>query len=156
MKRYLLILSLFVAVLASCSKDNSTQFDAAAQAAKDEADIQLYIKAHPEISVTKDANGVYYQVIKEGTGVNATINNTVTVNYVGTLLSGAQFDANNGVSFPLSGVIAGWQYGIPHVKAGGRIFLIVPSALGYGNRAASDKLPANSVLVFTVDVLSVK
>ncbi|MBL4678034.1 MAG: FKBP-type peptidyl-prolyl cis-trans isomerase [Mucilaginibacter sp.] len=155
MKKHLLILSLFLAVFASCSK-NEDSFDAAAQAAKDEVDIQAYIKANPSINITKDANGVYYQVLTEGTGTAPTLTSTVSVNYVGKLLSGTQFDAGTGTTFPLANVIKGWQYGLTHVKAGGRIFLIVPSGLAYGNRSPGAGIPANSVLTFTIDLLTVK
>jgi FKBP-type peptidyl-prolyl cis-trans isomerase FkpA len=151
-KKHILILSLFLIAFASCKKEAT--FDAAAQAAKDETAIQAYLAANPNISATKDANGVYYQVITEGTGANPTSSSTVTVNYIGKLLNGPQFDARTGYRTPLTGVIPGWTYGIPHVKAGGRILLIIPSALAYGN-PGKDSIPPNTVLVFTIDLLSI-
>ena len=153
MKKYILILSLIVAAFSSCKKDDN--FDANAQATKDEADIQAYLKANPSINATKDANGVYYQVISEGTGANPNANSTVTVNYIGKLLDGSQFDAGTGFRSALSSVVKGWQFGVPHVKAGGRILLIIPSALGYGNTSPGAGIPKNSVLVFTIDLLSI-
>ena len=103
-------------------------------------------------------------VIKDlikGTGPAATASSTVSVQYVGVLYKGGkQFDAswNDGsgspVSFPLSGVIKGWQQGIPGMKVGGRRELIVPPSLAYGSTAQS-KIPANSTLVFIVDLHSV-
>jgi FKBP-type peptidyl-prolyl cis-trans isomerase FkpA len=152
MKKHILILSLFLIAFTSCKK--STTFDATAQATKDEAAIQAYLAANPNISATKDANGVYYQVITEGTGANPTTNNIVTVNYVGKLLNGTQFDAHAGFRTYLTSVINGWTFGIPHVKAGGRILLIIPSALAYGN-SGQGSIPPNSVLVFTIDLLSI-
>ncbi len=100
-------------------------------------------------------------VIKDlikGTGPVATASSTVTVQYVGVLdKNGKQFDAswndNQGqpVSFPLSGVIQGWQQGIPGMRVGGRRELIIPPSLAYKNQAQA-KIPANSTLVFVIDL----
>lgn len=156
MKKHILILTLLITtVFASCKKDD--KFDANAQAVKDEADIKAYLAANPSINATKDANGVYYQVITAGTGNNPTASNTVTVNYVGKLLNGTQFDTGTGYSANLAGgVIKGWTLGIPHGKVGGRLLLIIPSVLAYGNSSPGAAIPKNSVLVFTIDILGIK
>jgi len=157
MKERLTILLFIVVSLASCSKKDT--FDPVAQAAADDVAIKTYLAAHPTISATKDASGLYYQIITQGTGVNATISSTITVNYTGTLLDGSQFDTTTGrgpYTTALQNVIAGWQIGIPLVKAGGRILLIMPSGMGYGNSSPGAAIPANSVLVFTIDLLTVK
>jgi peptidylprolyl isomerase len=97
----------------------------------------------------------------KGTGAAATAGSTVNVQYVGELYKGGkQFDAswNDGsgqpVSLPLTGVIKGWQQGIPGMKIGGRRELIIPPSLGYGATAQS-KIPANSTLVFVIDLHSI-
>jgi peptidylprolyl isomerase len=97
----------------------------------------------------------------KGTGPAATASSTVTVQYVGVLYKGGkQFDAswNDGqgkpVTFPLSGVIKGWQQGIPGMRVGGRRELIIPPSLAYGSTAQA-KIPANSTLVFVIDLHSV-
>ena len=96
-----------------------------------------------------------------GTGPAATASSTVTVNYVGVLYkNGKEFDAswNDGRAsrsrFPLSGVIPGWTQGIPGMKVGGRRELIIPPSLAYKNQAQA-RIPANSTLVFVIDLLSV-
>jgi len=147
MKRYLLILAVFVAAFSSCSKDS---FDPAKQAAKDDAAIQSYIAAN-NITATKDGSGVYYQVITPGTGAYPTASSSITVNYTGKLLNGTTFDSGSLPSTALSTLIKGWQYGIPHINTGGRILLLIPSALGYGN-TTTGSIPANSALVFTIDL----
>ena len=101
-------------------------------------------------------------VIKDlikGTGPAATPASTVTVQYVGVLYKGGkQFDAswNDGsgkpVSLPLSGVIKGWQQGIPGMRVGGRRELIIPSSLAYGKAGSPPKIPPNSALVFVIDL----
>lgn len=147
MKKYLLLLAVFVTVFSSCSKDS---FDPAKQATKDDAAIQAYISAN-NISATKDPSGVYYQVITPGTGAYPTINSLITVNYSGKLLNGTVFDSGSINSTALNSLVKGWQYGLPHINTGGRILLLIPSALGYGNTTAGS-IPANSVLIFTVDL----
>ena len=150
MKKYLLLLAILVTVFSSCSKDS---FDPAKQAAKDDVAIQAYISAN-NITAAKDPSGVYYQVITAGTGAYPTTNSLITVNYTGKLLNGTMFDSGSLHSVALNTMIRGWQYGIPHVNTGGRILLLIPSALGYGN-ATQGSIPANSVLVFTVDVTGI-
>jgi FKBP-type peptidyl-prolyl cis-trans isomerase FkpA len=151
MKKYLLLLSLLIVALSSCKKDS---FNAAKQAATDDAAIQLYITAN-HITATKDPSGLYYQVITAGTGSYPTVNSTVDVNYEGKLLNGNVFaPAGGNLTDPLTGLIKGWQIGIPFVNTGGRILLLIPSALGYGNTSPGATIPANSVLVFTIDLLS--
>jgi peptidylprolyl isomerase len=100
-------------------------------------------------------------VIKDlikGTGPAATASSTVTVQYVGVLYKGGkQFDAswNDGsgapTSIPLSGVIKGWQQGLPGMRVGGRRELIIPSRLGYG-ATGRPKIPGNAALVFVIDL----
>jgi peptidylprolyl isomerase len=118
------------------------------------------LKTKPKVSIPKGpppSKLVVKDLIK-GTGAAATASSTVNVQYVGVLYkNGKQFDAswNDGsgqpVSLPLSGVIKGWQQGIPGMKIGGRRELIIPPSLGYGSTAQS-KIPANSTLVFIIDL----
>lgn len=95
----------------------------------------------------------------KGSGPAATAGSTVNVQYVGVLEKGGkQFDAswNDGsgqpVSLPLSGVIHGWQQGIPGMRVGGRRELIIPASLGYGAKGSPPKIPPNSALVFVIDL----
>jgi peptidylprolyl isomerase len=118
------------------------------------------LKSKPKVSIPSGpppSKLVVKDLIK-GTGPAATAGSTVNVQYVGVLYKGGkQFDAswNDGsgqpVSLPLSGVIKGWQQGIPGMKIGGRRELIIPPSLGYGATAQS-KIPANSTLVFIIDL----
>jgi FKBP-type peptidyl-prolyl cis-trans isomerase len=95
----------------------------------------------------------------KGTGPAAKPGSTVTVQYVGVLYKGGkQFDAswNDGsgkpVTLPLTGVIKGWQAGIPGMKVGGRRELIIPASLGYGAQGSPPKIPPNAALVFVIDL----
>jgi FKBP-type peptidyl-prolyl cis-trans isomerase len=149
MKKTLLVLIALFVVISSCKKSTSS-ID---QAAADDTLIKAYIAANG-ITAVKDSSGLYYQIITAGSGANPTSKSTVNVNYTGKLLNGSVFAPTANLSSPLSGLIAGWQIGIPYAKAGGRILLIIPSALGYGSSSPASSIPANSVLVFTIDLLS--
>ena len=98
----------------------------------EEPAILAYIAAE-SIHAAKHSTGIYYEILNPGTGAAATTNSHVSVTYTGKLLNGTKFDeSTTPVDFPLSNVIEGWQIGIPLIKKGGRIKLIIPSALAYG------------------------
>ena len=122
-------------------------------AAEDDAIMQKY-NSDNGVTATKHASGLYYQIIDPGTGATPTINSTVKANYNGKFTNNTSFDGGV-ASFSLGGVIEGWQIGIPLIKQGGKIKLIIPPYLGYG---CSDYrgIPGNSVLVFDVELLEVK
>lgn len=105
------------------------------------------------------ASGIYYTIEKEGKGAAPTATSKVKVHYRGTLLDGTEFDSsysrNQPAEFPLQGVIKGWQEAIPLLKPGGKGKFVIPSSLAYGPRAMGAKIPANSVLVFDVELLEV-
>lgn len=108
------------------------------------------------IDALKHVSGMYYQILDPGTGVTPMANSTVTATYVGKLLNGAVFDSRT-ASFPLSGVIEGWQLGIPLIKKGGKIKLIIPSSYAYGcNGSPSANIPPNAVLFFDITLVDVK
>ncbi len=98
-----------------------------------------------------------------GTGTAVAASDTVTVQYVGVAWSnGKQFDAswNDGsgqpVSFPLSGVIAGWTQGMVGMKVGGRRELVIPPNLGYGaNPPAGSGIAVNDTLIFIIDLVKI-
>ena len=156
MRKYLLIIFVLATGFAACHSDNSSaSFNADKQAVKDDSTIQTYIKKN-HITAVKDPSGLYYQVLKQGPGPNATESSTVRVTYEGKMIDGTVFDKTvTPAIFPLKNVVPGWTIGIPHVKAGGSILLIIPSKLGYGN-AEAGPIPENSVLIFTIDVLNVQ
>jgi FKBP-type peptidyl-prolyl cis-trans isomerase FkpA len=126
------------------------------QKEEDEQIIKDYISSR-NLNATATSSGLYYVINPQGTGDNPTINSSVTVNYKGYLSDGKVFDQSPlaGASFPLSGVIKGWQEGIPYFKKGGKGMLLIPSALGYGSRETSG-IPANSVLIFDIELLNVQ
>jgi peptidylprolyl isomerase len=95
-----------------------------------------------------------------GDGAEAVPGSQVDVHYVGVdFETGEQFDASwdrgASISFPLSGLIAGWQEGIPGMRVGGRRQLVIPPELAYGPAGAGHRLSGRT-LVFIIDLLGVK
>jgi FKBP-type peptidyl-prolyl cis-trans isomerase FkpA len=132
--------------------------DSTAQAAADDATIQQLIKENKTDAV-KPHESIYYTILKEGTGKQVKVTDTVTVFYKGSLLSdGSIFDQTKekSATFPLNRLIKGWQIGVPLLKVGGKIKIIIPSGIAYGIRTRAAKIPPNSILVFEVEVLDVK
>ncbi len=102
---------------------------------------------------------VYYVMMKEGTGRQVELTDTVVVHYKGYLLSdGTVFDQTRDrpATFPLNRLIRGWHIGVPLCKVGGKVKIVIPSALAYSIRTRSPKIPPNSILVFEVEVLEAK
>ncbi|NNV55215.1 DUF3472 domain-containing protein [Limnovirga soli] len=128
--------------------------DSAQQAMLDNSAILQAIQAG-KIDTTGSVNGVYYSILKEGTGNAVQVTDTVTVFYKGSLFSnGAVFDstAEKPISFPLNRLIKGWQLGVPKCKVGGTIRLYIPSGLAYAIRYLGNDIPSNSILVFDITV----
>ena len=104
-------------------------------------------------------SGLQMIIVSEGKGKTPSLKDTVKAHYKGTLVTGETFDSSydrgQPAEFPLAGVIKGWQEGLQHLKVGGKAKLFVPPELGYGP-SARPGIPANSVLVFDVELLDVK
>lgn len=104
-------------------------------------------------------SGLQYEVITKGDGPMPDETSTVSVFYEGTLIDGTVFDSsyetNDTVSFPLNGVIPGWTEGLQLMPAGSTYKFFIPSNLAYGSRATGP-IPANSTLIFKVELLEVK
>jgi peptidylprolyl isomerase len=122
------------------------------------------LKTEPQFSPPKGAppKQLVVKDLIKGTGPAITgTNQTLTVQYVGKVYkTGKVFDASwshpgaQPAALPLSGVIPGWQKGLIGMKVGGRRELIIPPSQGYGSTAQA-KIPANSTLVFVIDLHSI-
>lgn len=145
----LCILIILLVTFSSCKKEvvDYSQID--------EDIITQYI-ADNNLTAIATGTGLYYVIDTPGSGVKPNSQSTVTVAYKGYLTNGSVFDesANAGISFSLTGVIEGWQQGMPFFKEDGTGVLLIPSALGYGSQATSG-IPANSVLIFDIRLIEV-
>lgn len=112
-----------------------------------------------EKGVKTSATGLMYKIDKAGTGEAPKDSDTVVVNYKGTLIDGKEFDNSytrgEPLSFRLDGVIPGWTEGLKNLKKGGKIKLVIPPELAYGKTGVPG-IPANSTLVFDVELLDIK
>ena len=103
-------------------------------------------------------NGMQYKVLTavDGDGVKPAPGSDVTVHYEGRLIDGKVFDSsyarNEPASFPLSGVIRGWQDGVPMMKVGETWEFAIPANLAYGDRGVGP-IPGGSTLIFKIELL---
>ncbi|BAO00191.1 hypothetical protein HHS_02210 [Candidatus Pantoea carbekii] len=109
--------------------------------------------------VKKTQSGLLYQIEREGTGNIPNNSDTVSVHYKGKLIDGTEFDnsykRDHPFSFRLDTVIPGWIEGLKHIKKGGKIKLVIPTKLAYGNNIIP-AIPVNSTLVFEIELLDIK
>jgi FKBP-type peptidyl-prolyl cis-trans isomerase FkpA len=105
-------------------------------------------------------SGLQYEVIKDADGAKPDADSIVRVNYEGTLIDGKVFDNSyergSPAEFPLNQVISGWTEGIQLMSPGSRYKFYIPPELGYGDQPVGNGLiPANSVLIFDVELLDI-
>jgi FKBP-type peptidyl-prolyl cis-trans isomerase FkpA len=160
MKRFLIFLSA-VTFFSSCSKEmDECKYDACAitAPASEISELEAYLSS-AAITATRHCSGMYYSVDAAGSGATPTICSTIAVKYKGQLTNGTVFDQGT-LSYKLDDLIEAWKKGIPMIKPGGKIKLYCPPTLAYGSQAVKDGagntvIPANSILIFEVELTNV-
>ena len=103
--------------------------------------------------------GLQYEVIQEGSGAKPTLADKVKTHYHGTLIDGTVFDSSvdrgEPATFPVGGVIRGWQEGIPLMSEGAKYRFYIPQSLAYGMQSPSPTIPPGSALIFDVELIEV-
>jgi len=108
-----------------------------------------------------DIQGMKVEILQQGTGDSAKAGDKVTVNYVGTLEDGVEFDSSidRGTPFEFTlgqnSVIQGWELGVLGMKVGEKRKLTIPPELAYGSAGAGGVIPPNATLIFEVDMLGI-
>ncbi|MNY12707.1 FKBP-type 22 kDa peptidyl-prolyl cis-trans isomerase [compost metagenome] len=110
--------------------------------------------------VTTTASGLQYEVVQKADGPQPKPTDVVTVHYTGKLTNGTVFDSSvergSPIDLPVSGVIPGWVEGLQLMHVGEKYKLYIPADLAYGAQSPSPAIPANSVLVFDLELLAIK
>lgn len=108
---------------------------------------------------TRTSSGLYYRDIVVGTGNLASVGTPVSVRYSGAFTNGVVFDSGGASRTPANftvgggGLIAGFEEGTLGMRVGGKRQVIIPPHLGYGSQPYGS-IPGNSILVFTLELLS--
>ena len=145
----------------SCTEDIST----VSRTKQEQLDLDLtriegYLNENNLSGFSSTENGLYYKLIDQGNSKYPVNGDTLSVEYIGQLLNGSEFDrSNTGQPFEFilgSGqVIEGWEIGIPKIDEGGSGILIIPSGLGYGS-VVNSSIPKNSVLIFRINLIEIR
>lgn len=153
-----------VSVKSQADAEKEQQANVGKQAETDDRIIQDYL-AKNNITAQKTASGLYYVVEKQGSGATPAKGQSVTVNYTGKTLDGQTFDSNVDPQFQHTEpfqfnvgqgmVIPGWDEGIMLLNKGSKAKLFIPSPMAYGTQG-SGPIPPNAVLMFDVELLSIK
>jgi FKBP-type peptidyl-prolyl cis-trans isomerase FkpA len=140
------------------NEKRQTQAAALAEKALTESAAFLETNKAKEGVVTTES-GLQYEVLTPGTGEKPVAEDTVEVHYVGTLTDGTEFDSSvargEPAKFPLNRVIPGWTEGVQLMPVGAKYKFVIPAELAYGERDTGT-IPANSTLVFEVELLSIE
>ena len=133
----------------------------AEQSAKNQAAGAAYLAENAKKEgVTTTASGLQYKQLVAGNGAKPTTKDRVKVHYHGTLTDGTVFDSSydrgEPITFPVTGVIAGWVEGLQLMNVGSKFELTIPSNLAYGVNGSGPVIGPDATLVFTVELLDIE
>lgn len=110
--------------------------------------------------VITTSSGLQYEVIEEGSGDSPKATDKVNAHYKGYLIDGKVFDSSyqrgEPTTFPVNGVIQGWQEALQLMKPGAKWKLYIPHELGYGERGAGQAIPPYSTLIFEIELIGIE
>ena len=139
-------------------KEEDAREQMKAAIAKKEGEEYLRLNKVKE-GVTVTPSGLQYRVIQDGDGKNPTVHSRVRCHYEGKFVSGEIFASSykrgEPVVFGLDQVIPGWSEGVCLMKPGAKYEFTIPAKLAYGERGIPGRIPGNSVLTFTVELLEI-
>jgi FKBP-type peptidyl-prolyl cis-trans isomerase FklB len=155
---YLFGLVLLIGLVSGCGETDYEKFVKLSEANK-AAGEQFLAENRIKPGVVELPSGLQYLILKEDSGAVPVISDTVTTHYHGTLIDGTVFDSsvNRGVplTFPVQGVILGWQEALVMMPLSSKWRLFIPPHLAYGEMGQGPIGP-NSTLIFDVELLEIK
>lgn len=159
----LLVLPIALSVFFACgTSSDSSQDSSSAQAPAPSTPQEVAPSLSPPYPIEDSSHvetiqGIKIYTIEQGNGPVPRPGSHVLINYRGTLMDGSEFDNSfprGGLAdFSLNDLIQGWQIALTNVKTGSKVKLIIPPELGYGAQARTN-IPANSTLIFDIDLVS--
>ncbi|WP_421865740.1 FKBP-type peptidyl-prolyl cis-trans isomerase [Motiliproteus sp.] len=158
----LLLITSVALTLAGCDNELLSRIDTLEQQAEANAQAgQKFLAENgAKDGVISTDSGLQYRVLKSGTGPSPTLQDRVRAHYRGTLIDGSEFDSSyargEAASFPVNGLIPGWQEALQLMKVGDHWELYVPSGLAYGKRSPSPKIPSQSTLIFELELVEIE
>jgi FKBP-type peptidyl-prolyl cis-trans isomerase len=105
-----------------------------------------------QTGVVTTASGLQYKILKKGAGPAPTDSDIALIAYKGTLRDGSVFDQNEQAPLPVGGLVPGFTEGLKLMGKGAKYRFWIPAELGYGEQSPSPALPANSLLIFDVEL----
>jgi FKBP-type peptidyl-prolyl cis-trans isomerase FkpA len=167
--KYLLLFVSAALLVSACGKksDNCTAVPGTTVAPDAEKTrVTNYLATNPDAgAVQLESSGLYYSVSVAGSAKKPTVCNRVEVKYVGKREDGGIFDQTPGTgstTFPLGNLIEGWKRALPLIGEGGKMRIYIPPSLGYGpaglinNQTGTVIIPANQIIIFDVELVSVR
>lgn len=156
---FLFIFSLFLGITACKQGEKSPKVNDGGLAERKAAFAEKLAENRKDSTIVELMPGLQYKVLKSGTGATPKLNSTVKVHYTGTLLDGKVFDSSEErgepISFPVSGVIKGWQEVLQHMKVGDIWLVYIASSLAYGDTGAGADILPGAGLIFKIQLLGV-
>ncbi|MBB4080562.1 FKBP-type peptidyl-prolyl cis-trans isomerase [Lewinella aquimaris] len=157
--RFPVLLLVLVGLLSGCSKDDEITTPTVCEEGL--TSVAVFAASDTLTYTELDDTGMLYHITDPGTAERPTLQSTVTAHYRGFVTNGRVFDqttpSTGPVDFPLSGVIQGWQLGVPLIGKGGKIRLLIPASLGYGStgscRMGVCTICPDSDLVFDIELV---
>lgn len=142
-----------VAALALCAGGLAWAGTAPYSASEHGAPAQFLAWNARQDGVVTTASGLQYKILSPGKGATPTDEDVVTIAYKGQLRDGTVFDQAPSVQLPVAQMVPGFSEALKLMPRGSKFRLWLPPALAYGEQSPSPQIPANSVLIFDVDML---
>ena len=148
MKKITLLVFVAVTLLSSCAKEKGC---VPTDPSSEKSAMVAFCTAN-NITYTEHPSGILYQITDAGAGVNPSVSSKVFMAYTGKYLNGTTFETQinpSATGWPLGSLIDGWKIGVPLIKKGGKIKLIIPSSLAY-SCTGSGSIAPNTPLFFDI------